>query len=65
MISKSSMNHKDKAWARMELSHRYLPGQLPVFSEIILDGVFQNFITKIFSKLAMMPLEAPQLMLLL
>ena len=45
IMSKITVNHKDKALARTELRHIYLPWKLPRFWEIILNSVFQNFIS--------------------
>ena len=45
ILSKITVKRKDKALARTELRHRNLPCIPLRFWEIILDGVFQNFIS--------------------
>ena len=45
ILSKITVKCKDKALARTELRHRHLPWISLTFWEIILDGVFQNFIS--------------------
>ena len=38
-------NGKDKGLTRTELRHRHSPWKLPIFLKVILDGVFQKFIS--------------------
>ena len=45
IIRKIIVNRKDKGLTRKELRHRYLPYNCPRFLKVILDGVFQKFIT--------------------
>ena len=45
IISKFTVNRKDKPLARTELRHRHLPWKLPRIWETILNGVFQKFVS--------------------
>ena len=45
IIRKIIVNRKDKGLTRKELRHRYLRYNFPRFLKVILDGVFQKFIT--------------------
>ena len=45
IINKITVNRKGKGLARTELRHRHLPWKLLRFWKIILDRVFQNFIS--------------------
>ena len=61
ILSKIAVNRKEKGLARKKLRHRYFPWKLSRDLKVILDGVFQIFITT----LAIKSLVSPQLSLLL
>ena len=44
-MRKITVNRKDKALTKMELRHRYFPWKLLRFLKVILNGVFQKFIS--------------------
>ena len=44
-MRKITVNRKDKALAKMELRHRYVPWKLLRFLAVIFDGVFQKLIS--------------------
>ena len=60
-MGKITVNRKGKSLTRTELRHRYLPLKLPRFLRVILDGVFQSFMSteKTFSALAIISAASP------
>ena len=44
-MSKITVNPNNKALTKMELHHRYLPWKLKRFLKVILNDVFQKFIS--------------------
>ena len=45
VMGKNNVNRRGKSLTRTEVRQRYLPGKLPRFLKVILDGVFQNFMS--------------------